>query len=342
MSDDAPSSSAAPIRDSGDAISSANDPPATGGQRLRDCRRQKKKTKKWKKRNEGLRKKLDFITDLLKGLDTLVFAELSALYYMECSFFRLLIRGAAQLMYLSPKDETIPFHMPASRLHVVLLLLPNIWCTLVHAFSAVPQAKEYHRGYMHGGMVIDFVGQKPPAYRAYYLLADLLLLLLQFFMLAVHTEREKLRVLLKTFGPLASEATLASTTTTTTARTIEELDAEERGMPAMDTGQGDATDDIELQPLPRSSHDLRRTDTGDSNQDVETSRGRTADILDSGNATIGEYHIIQCIKVAATETERTTAQSLQSIGYRATLAAIDARRRGVPVQRRVSTNTNGA
>ncbi|KAI6780191.1 DUF1746-domain protein [Emericellopsis cladophorae] len=83
MSNDAPSSSAAPIRDSGDAIPSTNESPATGGQRLRDGRRQKKKTKKRKKRNEGLRKKLDFVTDLLKGLDTFVFAELSALYYME-------------------------------------------------------------------------------------------------------------------------------------------------------------------------------------------------------------------------------------------------------------------
>lgn len=44
-------------------------------------RRKKKKNRK--KRNPGLTKKLEFVTHLLKSLDTLVFAELSALYYME-------------------------------------------------------------------------------------------------------------------------------------------------------------------------------------------------------------------------------------------------------------------
>lgn len=44
-------------------------------------RRKKKKSRK--KRNPGLTRKLEFVTHLLKSLDTLVFAELSALYYME-------------------------------------------------------------------------------------------------------------------------------------------------------------------------------------------------------------------------------------------------------------------
>lgn len=44
-------------------------------------RRRKRKNRK--KRNPGLVRKLEFVTHLLKSLDTLVFAELSALYYME-------------------------------------------------------------------------------------------------------------------------------------------------------------------------------------------------------------------------------------------------------------------
>lgn len=44
-------------------------------------RRRKRRSRK--KRNPGLVKKLEFVTHLLKSLDTLVFAELSALYYME-------------------------------------------------------------------------------------------------------------------------------------------------------------------------------------------------------------------------------------------------------------------
>jgi hypothetical protein len=45
------------------------------------ARRRQKKSRK--RRNPGLSKKLDFLTHLLKSLDLIVFAELSALYYME-------------------------------------------------------------------------------------------------------------------------------------------------------------------------------------------------------------------------------------------------------------------
>lgn len=48
---------------------------------LHPQRRKKKKSRK--KRNPGLARKLEFVTHLLRSLDTLVFAELSGLYYME-------------------------------------------------------------------------------------------------------------------------------------------------------------------------------------------------------------------------------------------------------------------
>lgn len=250
--------------------------------------------------------------------------------------FRLVIRAVGQLMYLSPKDETFPFLMPASRMHVALVVVPNLWCILVHLFAAVPQGPDYHRGYQHGGMIIDFVGQKPPAYKIYYLLADLFLLGLQSFMLAVHTEREKLRLSLKTFRPLITDAALE----VATARTIEDLDAEEQGIrssgPSVAEAAGRA-ESIELQPLRMSpsrggrrerSESEMRTSSGD-----DISRSRLSDILSSGNAMLGDYHILHCMRVAATELERTTAQSLQSIGYRATMAALDARRRGAAQSR---------
>lgn len=45
--------------------------------------RRRRRKKLLKKLTPGLKKKLTFVTHLLKGLDTVVFAELSALYYME-------------------------------------------------------------------------------------------------------------------------------------------------------------------------------------------------------------------------------------------------------------------
>lgn len=52
----------------------------SSSRRARDGRRRKKGKKK---HPPGLVKKLSFVTHLLQGLDYLVFAELSALYYME-------------------------------------------------------------------------------------------------------------------------------------------------------------------------------------------------------------------------------------------------------------------
>lgn len=67
---------------SGDRQPARNDVPSmTNVASLHPERRRKKKRKK--KRDPGLRKKFEFITHLLKGLDALLLAELSGLYYME-------------------------------------------------------------------------------------------------------------------------------------------------------------------------------------------------------------------------------------------------------------------
>lgn len=64
-----------------EAIDNNGGSPSRSRSRSDSRRRRKKKSKK--KRNPGLVKKLAFITHLLRTLDLVVFAELSALYYME-------------------------------------------------------------------------------------------------------------------------------------------------------------------------------------------------------------------------------------------------------------------
>lgn len=220
--------------------------------------------------------------------------------------------------------------MPAGRMHLVLVILPNLWCMLIHLFAALPVGPEYHRGYQHGGLIIDFVGQKPPTSRTYYVLADLVLLALQCFMLAIHTEREKLRLALKTFRPMrpdpAAELALG--------RTLEDLDAEEQGVRGGLAVEGeDEQGDIELRPIRSSTGDTNSSRSGlDPSDSVdEPSRSHLNDLYDSGNAILGEYHVFNAMRVAASDVERNAAASLQAIGYRTTLAAIEARRRGVPV-----------
>ncbi|KAF4979025.1 hypothetical protein FZEAL_4700 [Fusarium zealandicum] len=300
-------------------------------------RRKKKKNRK--RRNPGLARKLELITHLLKSLDTLVFAELSALYYMECSMFRFMLRSLGQYMYLTPKDESFPFLMPASRMHVVLILVPNIICMLLHVLASLPSGPDYHRGYMHGGLVIDFIGQKPPTSRIYYLVADFAILAIQCLMLTVHTERERLRLTLKTFRPLIPAPAQEM------APTIEDLDAEERGVSRDMPGSlpTNESDDIELQPLRRVSEAEEANEpSGESEQSTrdssndESSRSHLSDVLSSGNAILGEYHVFNSIRTAAMDLERTAAHSLRTISYGATMAAIEARRRGVNVPARTA------
>ncbi|KAH7163305.1 hypothetical protein B0J13DRAFT_634551 [Dactylonectria estremocensis] len=301
--------------------------------------RRKKKKKSRKRRNPGLARKLEFVTHLLKSLDTLVFVELSALYYMECSMFRFVLRSVGQYMYLTPKDDSFPFVMPATRMHVMLVVIPNVLCMLLHLFCSLPVGPDYHRGYMHGGLVIDFVGQKPSTSRLYYILVDVAILLVQCLMLTVHTERERLRVMLKTFRPLASNLAQQAMS----IPSIEDLDAEERGVSREMSGviSMDETNDIELQPLRRAS------DAGDGNDQngeseslsredsmEESSRSHLSDLLSSGNAILGEYHVIHSIRSAAMDLERTAAHSLRSLSYGATMAALQARRRGGTVTSR--------
>ncbi|KAF4449634.1 hypothetical protein F53441_7106 [Fusarium austroafricanum] len=313
----------------------------SGRSRAQSHSQRRKKKKSRKKRNPGLARKLEFVTHLLKSLDTLVFAELSALYYMECSMFRFILRSVGQYLYLTPKDESFPFLMPASPIHVCLVLIPNIICILLHVFVSLPVGPDYHRGYMHGGLVIDFIGQKPPTSRVYYVLADVMILAVQCLMLTVHTERERLRVILKTFRPMVPDVAQEM------APTIEDLDAEERGI-SRDMSSSlaaDEEDGIELQPLQRASTTEENNSTsGESEPSAreplidEPTRSHLSDVLSSGNAIIGEYHVLHSLRNAALNIERTASYSLRTIGYGATMASIEARRRALNVPARTAQN----
>ncbi|KAJ6445808.1 ferric reductase transmembrane component [Purpureocillium lavendulum] len=334
---DDPDDNAADANVDADADADPDADVALSPSRDRSESRRRRKKRSRKKRNPGLAKKLFFITHLLKTLDLVVFAELSALYYMECSMFRFLLRAAGQYTYLTPKDDSFPFFLPSGRVHVLLVLIPNLICMALHMFGHLPRGPGFHRGYQHGGLIIDFVGQRPPTYRLYYVLADVVILAVQCLMLTVHTQREKLRVALKTFRPLVPDIAQELAT----ARSAEDLDAEERGVlqnaPGMDMDVED--DDVELQPLSSNMQEgegsAQMEGSGSLVRPVTSeasSRSQMSDIINSGNAVLGEYHIIRSLASAAEQSRSIVANSLQTMGYGATVAALRARRQGAAAQ----------
>ncbi|GKT42175.1 uncharacterized protein ColSpa_02356 [Colletotrichum spaethianum] len=87
---------------------------------VRNARRRRRR--KHRKINPGLARKFDFMTQLLRNLDALVYAELCTLYYMECSIFRFAVRVYGQHHWLTPKPDDYPLTMEAARSQVISLV----------------------------------------------------------------------------------------------------------------------------------------------------------------------------------------------------------------------------
>ncbi|KAI0003974.1 DUF1746-domain-containing protein [Xylariaceae sp. FL0662B] len=279
---------------------------------------------------EGLSKKLQFMIHLSSNLDTLVYAELCVLYYMDCAFIRLMMRWLAQALFVSPKAEDTVLIIP--NYHVSAIIGPNLLCMFMHLITSLPQAGEASRGYLHGGILFDFVGQKPPSSRLTLLILDLMVFALQCFMMNVNMEKERIRKVVKPPRQIISSVDAIGATATG-----QDHDAEERGV-LRDAPVLDETSDIEMRPLSNN-------DSGESQRGGEEMTGpprRTvaptgngleglADTLRSGNAVLANFHVREAIWTAwsnhGNTPESAAAYAIQNVGYNATLAALAAQRR---------------
>jgi hypothetical protein len=242
-------------------------------------------------------------------------------------------------MFLTPKPDTFPLIMPASRTLVLSIFLPNILCALLHMFTSLPEAAEGARGYLHGGVMVDFIGQTAPKSKLSLLLLDLGLLLLQCLMLAIHSEREKLRSVVRSAKSRSDSETEPNASTNLDGSaaeppTIQDHDREERGvtnstreLPVAENG------DIELQPISqRAGHgqegsaEERHLLTSRPSSQTRNAM-QLSEMLNSGNAILGEFHIMNTIRTATTDYQGAAAHSLQTLGYTTAIAALTAQRR---------------
>lgn len=229
--------------------------------------------------------------------------------------------------------------MQAHRSHVVSIFLPNIICILLHIFTSLPEATEESRGYLHGGVIVDFIGQKAPTSRLPLLFLDMAVLALQCLMLAVHSERERLRSVVRPFRLRVNPTTEAATATggndaaATERSTTQDHDAEERGVLRDAPEEVDESDEIEMRDLDRGqggrdggrNEERQRLISGV--RAPQRGKSQLSDILSSGNAILGEFHILHTIRTATTDYEGAAAHSIQTLGYTAALAALAAQRR---------------
>ncbi|KAL2159209.1 hypothetical protein VTH06DRAFT_2641 [Thermothelomyces fergusii] len=286
-------------------------------------------SRRQKSRREGLAKKLELVRHLQKSLDMIVVVYICTLYYMECSFFRFVLRLVPHYSSLTPKDGPL---LSVERPSIYSVFVPSVLCMLAHVFFRLPEAGEATRGYLHGGIMIDFIGQKPPTSRLALLYLDLVILGGQCLMLAVHRELENLKKAvtpgLRTASPDLSQLDQLAAAL---APTMQDHDAEERGVLREEYLLGSGSG-IELQPLSGNSS-RRRDGPAPENErmgNTFSSAAESADMLDvirSGNAVLGNFHVIHAVRTVGSGAQAAAAYSLRTLGYGATLAALAAERR---------------
>lgn len=158
---------------------------------------------------------------------------------------------------------------------------------LLHMLYPAPTAGEDTRGYLHGGLMIDFIGQQGPTSKWKLGGLDLCILVLQLIMVSAHVKRRDLKTQLKQIS--TGEAPSGSTADTATS------DAAGNNTAAANTSEnaarGQDADDEERGVL-------RRTDTmSDLGADAEeedvllpsaseTGHVDALDILSSGQCVI--------------------------------------------------------
>jgi hypothetical protein len=195
----------------------------------------------------------------------------------------------------------------------------------LHLVTSLPTAGETTRGFMHGGIIIDFIGQKAPTSRLSLLLIDTVILAIQCLMLAVHQEREGLR---KLVYPATRSVAVPGGGNILGVAAGQDHDAEERGVLRDATGTAastEETDEIEMRTLTDDGQEGTRLLEGSSIR--RAAHVDLTGLLRSGNAVLADFHVVHTIRTVGNDYERAAAYSLQTIGYTATLAARAAERR---------------
>ncbi|KAG9235763.1 hypothetical protein BJ875DRAFT_458364 [Amylocarpus encephaloides] len=284
-----------------------------------------------------INKKLEFIGELTSHLNMLACVELCVVYYMDCSLFRLLLRGVNQMVFLTPRPAALQVDMIVHRPFTYAIFGPNILCMLLHMFTARSEAGETMRGYLHGGIIIDLIGQKGPTSKLHLVFLDCLILMLQCVMLAAVVERERLSKVMKAYAT----PNVAGNSTRAPVPTMQDHDAEELGVVRdAETENGD----IELQPLPSLTNPDSIPTSPEPALDIEDNdhthllaepppreeRGDGLDTFWSGRVIIADFHVLRVIRRHWLDyglmNRDSTGAALQNVGFRAEVAALAANR----------------
>ncbi|KAF2264414.1 DUF1746-domain-containing protein [Lojkania enalia] len=290
MNDEAESSRAA-FRYNGDNSGTDTDPERDTVADDEETAARRAQTVK-ERRLEAKKKRLSHLDSLLRHLDTLVHVELITVYHLDCSFFWFIIRTILHVTLLTPLPD-----FAISRQHDEhKAFLPTIVCSFalnffLHLIRSAPSAGEDTRGYLHGGLMIDFIGQQGPTSKWKLAALDVCVLVLQLVMVSVYVKRRDMKKkLAKVAGGVSATGSTESRPSDTEGETAngatnadrdQDADSEERGVLRADTLSdigAEADEEDLLLPLP----------SGVGHADA-------LDVLASGQCLIGDFHVIDTL-----------------------------------------------
>ncbi|QSZ35093.1 hypothetical protein DSL72_007957 [Monilinia vaccinii-corymbosi] len=252
-----------------------------------------------KRAYDQMRKKYELASSLMTNIDFAIYCQLCVLYYMDCSSFQLCMRALTQFVILTPKPKNVRQPPQTSSL-VIMLLGTNILCIFLHLFFAPSRSSEEMRGYLHGGIIIDLIGQKGPSSKLKLIVFDFLVLTLQVILFTIHVDREKLDKFLSVYGQ-------KTTTDVQIQPSTQDYDAEERGVLRDRIASLEGIEMQQLDSAGAASHppdQENHTDADEGNQREELltepinteSDDGPLDIFWSGTAVIGEFSVMDTLR----------------------------------------------
>ncbi|KAJ5864478.1 uncharacterized protein N7529_006394 [Penicillium soppii] len=131
-----------------------------------------------------------------------------------------------ELIFFTPKAP--PFEPTRNQPYVAAIIASNLICIIFHAFFIRPEAGEETRGYLHGGLFIDFIGQIPVSVPR-LLSFDLLIFFVDIVMLALIIERVKITGS-STPSTGSNTGTIVDANSEAVGSQPQDHDAEERGV----------------------------------------------------------------------------------------------------------------
>lgn len=179
------------------------------------------------------------------------------------------------------------------------ILGANLFCLLLHLWLTPASAGETTRGYLHGGLVMDFIGQTGVSSRVYLLLLDLLVMFLQLTHMSAYMLQRRLKDAVTAPAAVSAQPPPASeqdhdAEERGVRRSIEQQDIEMQNLnPAANTSPPDpepSTTDTPTESSERASlHDPTPTAAMVNPQVVD-------DALYSGQIVVGDLNIKERIK----------------------------------------------